>query len=384
MIGWVLGWGENLAEAEQAALLPHPTQTAPPTTEILLHESKSLSQPKKERDFQVSLSGQHSPPEEVGIWVRLHTGRELVGHLDPRTTGRQLWLRTGSETLNIIWPISWEQVAEIRLDAQPVPVSFLREFLDLLLAETGAESTGAVLGPGGDGRKLSEEQLQLLPPSLKQFVVAVLDREKLRAKLPARIVMEGKEDPAFVPAEGTQSIRHSLTHAALSQARGEGVGRASNNRVAYLGLDAWIGQWDADVEADGLVVEITPFDLTGRPVPVQGILEVTLAIPPRGLTTALDQKVHRQRWVQRVRAEDFSSATGSAQYRLAFCSSQNNPEWNLDLGGYGALTAQLNVPGQGSFSATAGRLRVRPFSPVRDQLQQSTGKRFFPWEHTQP
>jgi len=138
------------------------------------------------------------------------------------------------------------------------------------------------------------------------------------------------------------------------------------------------------VEADGIVVEITPRDSTGRPTPVHGALEVTLVIPPRFAAAALDQKSHRQRWVQRVRPDDFSPATGSAQYRLPFGSAQNNPEWNLDLAGYGAVSAQLSVPGQGSFSATAGCVRVRPFSPVRDRLQQSTGRRFFPWEQVQP
>jgi len=154
--------------------------------------------------------------------------------------------------------------------------------------------------------------------------------------------------------------------------------------VAYLQLDAWLGHWDADVEADGIVVEITPRDSAGRLTPVHGALEVTLVIPPRSAAAALDQKSLRQRWVQQVRPDDFSPVTGSAQYRFPFGSAQNNPEWNLDLAGYGAVTAQLSVPGQGSFSATAGGVRVRPFSPVRDRLQQSTGRRFFPWEQTQP
>lgn len=329
-------------------------------------------------------------PTELGlVRVQLRSGQPVVGQLDIRTSSHQLWLRRGSETLNIVWPIPWQEVAEIRLDGQPVPVGFLREFLDLLLAEAHAAGGSPAQGAAGPARKLSETQIQLLPPSLRKFVEAVQATSTPGPKSAGRIVLEGKDDKEDQasdtnPGPATSSI--SLNHAGRSQTSTDGARQAASGggRVAYLGLDAWLGQWDADLEPDGLVVEITPADAAGRPVPVHGMLEVTLVIPPRGLTAAVDQKAHRQRWVQRVRPEDFSPVTGSAQYRLPFGSLQNNPEWNLDLAGHGAVTAHLSVPGQGSFSAATGCVRVRTFSPVRDQLQQSTGKRFFPWESPQP
>jgi hypothetical protein len=40
------------------------------------------------------------------------------------------------------------------------------------------------------------------------------------------------------------------------------------------------------------------------------------------------------------------------------------------------------VPGQGTFETTESLLRIRPYSAVRDQLQLSTGRRFFPRERT--
>jgi hypothetical protein len=40
------------------------------------------------------------------------------------------------------------------------------------------------------------------------------------------------------------------------------------------------------------------------------------------------------------------------------------------------------VPGQGTFDATTGAIRIRPYNGVRDRLQKSTGTRFFPNEWT--
>jgi hypothetical protein len=56
-----------------------------------------------------------------------------------------------------------------------------------------------------------------------------------------------------------------------------------------------------------------------------------------------------------------------------------NPEFGKNLGPHGAIHATLSVPGQGTFEAT-GDTRIRPYSLIRDRLQQTTGRRFFPEE----
>ena len=68
-----------------------------------------------------------------------------------------------------------------------------------------------------------------------------------------------------------------------------------------------------------------------------------------------------------------------AVYRLAF--QADHPEFDLDLGTHGIVQVRLVVPGQGVFSSSADMVRVRPYSAVRDALQQLDGRRFFPGEH---
>ena len=379
MRGWLVGWGlvwgiTVLAWAEESGLPQHLSE--PGGCPARQTNPQGASPPQ---------TGQ--PRDPAPVWVRLRNGRVLVGHLDLRTTGEELWLRTGSDTLSIIRPIGWDQVVEICLDGQPIPAVFLQRFLEVLLERAISAQDSSAPPIARPGLQLSETEIQLLPPSLREFLHGVQTASgKPGPKSPGRIILEGNATEQPQDAGGAPSPRSCpLPDGHGHPKTGDSILSASaSRRTAYLVVDAWLGQWDADVEADGIVVEITPYQTDGQPAPVHGMLEVTLVIPPRGATGALDQKSHRQRWVQRVRREDFSPATGSAQYRLPFGSAQNNPEWNLDLAGYGAVTAQLSVPGQGSFSAAVGYVRVRPFSPVRDRLQQSTGRRFFPWEQTQP
>jgi len=379
MRGWLLGWGlvwgiSVSAWAEQSAV-------PPPLSEPGLCPAGQTNQQA------ASPSQTGRPKDSAPVWVRLRSGHALAGHLDLRTTGQELWLRTGSDTLHIIRPIGWDQVAEIRLEGQPIPPSFLQRLLEVLLEKAISTQESAAPAVPRPGLQLSETEIQLLPPSLREFLQRVQAAGgKPEPKSTGRIILEGTAAEETEDAGGpTPPPSCPIPDAGGQPKTRENIlSESASRRTAYLVLDAWLGQWDADAEPDGLVVEITPCDATGRPTPVHGMLEVTLVIPPRGATGALDQKSHRQRWVQRVRPDDFSPATGSAQYRLPFGSAQNNPEWNLDLAGYGAVSAQLSVPGQGSFSATAGCVRVRPFSPVRDRLQQSTGRRFFPWEQVQP
>ncbi len=61
--------------------------------------------------------------------------------------------------------------------------------------------------------------------------------------------------------------------------------------------------------------------------------------------------------------------------KLPFQAPQ--PDFDLRLGPYGLVHARLSLPGNGSFEASQGMLRIRPYSAVRDQQQQLNGERFF-------
>ena len=139
-----------------------------------------------------------------------------------------------------------------------------------------------------------------------------------------------------------------------------------------------MANWDGDVEADGLLVHVYPLDDSGGVVPARGTLRFELIGqrddvfgPPQPFTT-LGQ------WSQQMRVEDFGPR--GAVYRLPFQGV--HPEFDLTVAPYGALHARLSVPGQGTFETTESLLRIRPYSAVRDELQLSTGRRFFPQERT--
>ena len=148
--------------------------------------------------------------------------------------------------------------------------------------------------------------------------------------------------------------------------------------VRSLAVDAWVSNWDSDVEVDGLVVEVRPLDAHGAVVPVHGVLEVKLIGWPIDITTAGQPPVRLGRWTQLVRPAELGSLGG--RYRLPFQSV--HPEFNLQWASYGAVCARLSVPGQGVFEATQSSVRIRPYSAVRDHLQQVTGQRFFRVERT--
>lgn len=258
--------------------------------------------------------------------VEVVSGRSFAGQVDARTDPAQLWLRTGGPSISILRPIDWARVRQVVVEGKTVPGS---EFAQTVQAHR----------PDGAG--------------------------PVTPKPPLRIVMEG---------EATSREKADVAAGAARPYREDG-------RVAYLSIDVWAANWDSDVEVDGLVVEITPFSAGGRPVSVRGTLEVTLFAQRHG-SGARGPFDRRQRWTQRVSPEDFSPAIGTAQYRLPFAPAGANPEFDLLVARYGAVTAELSVPGQGTFAATAASVRLRPASAVRDSLEQATGARFFSGERT--
>ncbi len=173
--------------------------------------------------------------------------------------------------------------------------------------------------------------------------------------------------------------------AAASRSDGQATsGRAADTdgpvmgRVRSVAVDARVANWDADVEVDGLVVDVYPMDGDGGMVPVRGTLVVTL-IGWRE-STVLAKRGSRQigRWSKPLWPSEFR--LGGYRCRLPFRTV--HPEFDLEWAAYGLLHARLGVPGQGVFETTESTVRIRPYSAVRDELELETGRRFLPLERT--
>jgi hypothetical protein len=190
---------------------------------------------------------------------------------------------------------------------------------------------------------------------------------------------------AELPAEAGRIATkfESVPIAAVASSYGAESPESGAPRVASIAFDAALGNWDADVETDGLLVQLSASDAWGDLAPTSGTLQVELYAPVRqsfdlvpqgnGFTTNLIG-----RWTVPVRPEMF--ARGVAVVRLPFQALQ--PEFNTAIYWYGLVNVRLAVPGSGVFERSQDGISLRPFAPVRDALQVNTGRRFLPSELT--
>ena len=263
------------------------------------------------------------------ITVEVAGGRVLTGQLDMRTDAAHLWLRWERPGVIVLRPIEWDGVLRTRLA----------------------------------GHDLDGERFRQIVVAVRQTLPPPPSPEKRTV-----LTLVGKEpSPQEVdnsPAAGR--ISPSAYH------------REPSSPVRSLAIDAALANWDATVEADGLVVRIAPLDGEGRMVPVAGTLEVDLT-GWRQVATPLPQPfLELGRWTRTVSPDDFGGQ--GAVYRLPFGAI--HPEFGTTIAPRGAVHARLSVPGEGTFEATASDVRIRPFSAVRDRWQQVSGSRFFPQERT--
>jgi hypothetical protein len=261
-------------------------------------------------------------PQET-IAVHLASGRLLTAELDPRTDSSQLWLRWQCARAELLRPILWDCVisAEIK------------------------------------GHNISGEDLLELV-------------RQIRRDLPAQSV-------SLPLAKSIVMLGSASAETAAITAPSPPTEKTKTPRVHWLKIDARPARWDNYVETDGMLICIAPLDASGEVVPVRGTLEVDL-IAEHADVVRLAQPFSRiGHWSQAVRPEDF--APSGAVYRLRFQGM--NPEFSSHLAPHGAVHACLSVPGQGSFEATEDT-RIRPYSLIRDRLQQTTGQRFFAEETT--
>ena len=153
--------------------------------------------------------------------------------------------------------------------------------------------------------------------------------------------------------------------------------------IASIRIDAWLANWDADVETDGICVQLQPRDENGDLVAVSGTGEVELF-------AARQRKYHEapqsggwmtelvQRWTEHVDAPQIGPS--GILWRLPFAAV--HPEFSSGVDDWGLVHVRLVVPGSGVFEQSLDGVRLRNWSPVRDGIYSQNGRRFFSTERT--
>jgi hypothetical protein len=140
-------------------------------------------------------------------------------------------------------------------------------------------------------------------------------------------------------------------------------------------VDACVVNLDRDVEPDGIAISIAAVSDHGEPLAVAGSLTVALLGERRPARVTVVEFGELDRWTQPVAPGDFID--GVAMYQLPFRRSA--PEWQFDLLPDAVLTAQLGAFGHGNYAASTPVV-IRPFNPLRDNLQLLEETRFLPGE----
>lgn len=271
------------------------------------------------------------------VTVHLESGRTFTGKVDAQSNDRVLVLRFEGMATTLWRTIDWHRVA------------------------------GAVI----DGRDVTPDEFRRLTDQIKT------------TRDDANTAAAAESQPAAqrpVPPEGQpQTVEQVSIDAAPTTA----PAALAAGRVRSLALDAFVANWNKNVPVDGLVVRIFPQDVEGQLVPVDGTLQVDLigvrgnAGDPRYSGVRPKSFPRLGHWTQRVEPEHVGPA--GAVYVLPFQAI--DPQFNWSVNPHALVHARLVVPGEGAFETSDGFVRIRPYSPVRDRLQQAQGKRFFPDEN---
>jgi len=134
--------------------------------------------------------------------------------------------------------------------------------------------------------------------------------------------------------------------------------------VRSIRCDAWLANWDADAEFDGLILNIETLDQDGIAVPATGTVEAELitidyVLGYQASTSGGRIPVTLGRWSQ-----PWESARRYVQ--LEFQARPPQLEPRLDR--YAVLKVRVTIPGHGVFEQELDGIRTRPFTPVKNAL----------------
>jgi len=258
------------------------------------------------------------------LTVELVSGRKFTGLVDGRTNVQQLVLRFTRGTATLMRPIAWDRVVKASVEGQAIEADRLRETALAMRIEGsgfGIQRAGnRVQGTGDRGQEPGA----------------------------------GNKEPTALPQPP---------------------------RVTSVSFDARLANWDADVETDGLILDVVPISADGYATPTGGTVEIELFAPqkrvfqdaPKSGGATLERV---ERWTRTVDLADF----GPSGARLKLPFGAVHPEFDLDWIGVGLVHVRLVVPGEGVFDDSVDGLRIRPYAPLRDRLEMNTGHRFVPTE----
>jgi len=153
--------------------------------------------------------------------------------------------------------------------------------------------------------------------------------------------------------------------------------------VTSIRIDAWLANWDADVETDGICVLVQSLDENGQLIPVSGTAVVELFAAQRRKFNEAPQSGGwmtelMQRWSETIQPEQIG--TSGILLRLPF--SAVHPEFNPGVDDWGLVHVRLVVPGSGVFEQSLDGVKLRNWSPVRSGMFLQNGQRFFSTERT--
>jgi hypothetical protein len=248
--------------------------------------------------------------------VKLSTGKTLRATLDSETDLRHLWLRFGSTTTVVRRGIDWQ-------------------FMESAWEGSRQRTQAELIQIAADARRLNPV-----------------------APRPNKVVIPSSN---LVPSAPPRQAERPA-------------------RIASVTFDAQLGNWDADVEMDGLWVQVLPLDNRLEPVAARGVLTVELYSLQR-----VDQdSVEQGRGSQVRRVGEWSVPVtcepGGGGHWVQLPFSPVHPEFDVTWSPFGLVHVQFTAAGHGVFHHSIDGLRIRPWAPLRDVLEAKTGTRFLPTE----
>ncbi|HUS39209.1 MAG TPA: hypothetical protein VMX74_07150 [Pirellulales bacterium] len=272
--------------------------------------------------------------------IYLASGRSFAAAIDERTDQQTLWLRFDGTTAVLYRPIEWDHVTAIEYD----------------------------------GQRHQNEQMVVLATQLKngRQVAEAASRNSVAAHEPSL-------SPTAVGGTADANNVEQLPTATYAEVAEEIL--ALTPRVQAINIDAYVANWDADVELDGVVLLVTTIDPFGHSVPASGTVRAELRVERRSRLKPQPRRIRADferigSWTRQLPIH----SGGESVFLLPF--EAVHPEFDEASASHGLLNVRVTVPGQGVFERSIADLTVRPYSRIREQIQHTRDTRFLPIEQT--
>lgn len=255
------------------------------------------------------------------VTVHVQSGRSFVGAVDPKSDQETLWMRFESAgRIKVLRPIKWTRVRGIETDNGPVDINRFR-------ASVADRATPSTLVPDWPS------------PSVASF-------------------------DATSPSLAAQAKR--------------ALGFSS--RPVAIVASARLGQWDKDVQPDGIEVVVTALNDRGDPIEVSGTVSLEFIVPQ-----AVDrEQAPRQHGSRLTTVARSAHAVTSRDYRgdgaVLRMNFRRNRPLDRSYFTHGILHVRMTIPGHGVFRTSVEDMPHRTYSQVRELNERAHGQRYLPQE----